>query len=163
MKIDVLHNGKAFRAGYTDKRGYFQKAKQIKFTSLTEQRPYQMCGIGGKIVYAHRLVAEAYLGKTSGMHVDHIDGDRKNNRVENLRIVTAKENCQSFNRQSAGTSKYRGVHKRSRKGGRRWVSSIRCDGVKHYIGCFYSELEAAVAYNDRATELGFNKEALNQI
>jgi DNA-directed RNA polymerase specialized sigma24 family protein len=43
--------------------------------------------------YVHRLVAEAFLPNPDGLpQVDHIDGDRKNNRLENLRWVTARQN-----------------------------------------------------------------------
>lgn len=43
----------------------------------------------------HRLVALAYLGEpeSDDMEIDHIDGDRLNNCVKNLRWVTHKENC----------------------------------------------------------------------
>jgi hypothetical protein len=42
----------------------------------------------------HRLVAEAFIGNIpDGMDVDHKDGDRHNNNVKNLRIVTHSENC----------------------------------------------------------------------
>jgi hypothetical protein len=42
----------------------------------------------------HRLVAEAYIGTIpKAMDIDHIDGDRHNNDVDNLRIVTHSENC----------------------------------------------------------------------
>jgi hypothetical protein len=42
----------------------------------------------------HRLVAEAFIGKIpQGMDVDHKDGNRHNNDVKNLRIVTHSENC----------------------------------------------------------------------
>lgn len=41
----------------------------------------------------HRLVYEAFYGKIpDGMEIDHIDTNRQNNRVENLRCVTHKEN-----------------------------------------------------------------------
>lgn len=47
-----------------------------------------------KIKFIHRLVASAFLGdmSTHGMQVNHIDGNRRNNRLENLEWCTASEN-----------------------------------------------------------------------
>jgi hypothetical protein len=46
--------------------------------------------------YVHRLVAEAFLQNTENLpQVDHIDGNRKNNRLENLRWVSARQNANS--------------------------------------------------------------------
>ena len=43
--------------------------------------------------WVHRMVAECFIGEIpKGYHVDHIDGNRKNNNINNLRIVTSKEN-----------------------------------------------------------------------
>jgi len=42
--------------------------------------------------HVHKLVALAYFGEHDGLHVDHIDRDRTNNNVSNLRIVTRSEN-----------------------------------------------------------------------
>ena len=41
----------------------------------------------------HRLVAENFIGEINNKQVDHIDRNRSNNRVENLRIVDARQNC----------------------------------------------------------------------
>lgn len=54
---------------------------------------YWYVTLGGKKYTVHRLVASAFLGSIEGMEIDHIDTDRKNNSVENLRIVTRKENA----------------------------------------------------------------------
>lgn len=46
----------------------------------------------------HRLVYKAFVGEIpKGMVIDHIDGDRSNNNVDNLRCVTLSENCQNPN------------------------------------------------------------------
>lgn len=46
---------------------------------------------------AHRVVYEAFVGKIkNGLVIDHIDGDKHNNKVDNLRMVTHSENCQAF-------------------------------------------------------------------
>ena len=47
--------------------------------------------------YYHRLVAEAFIGELSEKHVDHINRVRSDNRVENLRFVTARENNNNKN------------------------------------------------------------------
>ncbi len=52
-----------------------------------------MVTIGGRRVYAHRLVVERVLGHRlrPGQHVHHVDGDRTNNCPDNLRVLSAGE------------------------------------------------------------------------
>lgn len=47
-----------------------------------------------KVFYVHRLVAEHFIGSVDNMQVNHIDGNKSNNNVSNLEIVTAKHNQQ---------------------------------------------------------------------
>lgn len=56
---------------------------------------YMRIRIGEKFDYIHRLVWEHVNGPIpKGMHIDHINGVRDDNRIENLRLVTPKENMQ---------------------------------------------------------------------
>ena len=55
---------------------------------------YELVSLGknsGKL-RVHRLVASAFLGDVKGFVIDHIDGNKQNNNVENLEIVTSSEN-----------------------------------------------------------------------
>jgi len=87
------------------------------------------------------------------LQVDHINHNKLDNRRDNLRIVTSQENA--FNRiKSPGTTSiYKGVTKRVRKNKTVWESQIAKDGKRIYIGRFKTEVEAAIAYDARATEL----------
>lgn len=48
-----------------------------------------------KTIKVHKLVANAFLGK-SNLQVDHIDGNKLNNKLNNLEYVTPKENIKQY-------------------------------------------------------------------
>ena len=77
-------------------------------------------------------------------------------------MVTRIENSRAFRKKAKGTSsRYRGVG--WNKANRKWLARIQKDKKFIYIGQFETEEEAALAYNKRATELGFFPEALNKV
>lgn len=86
-----------------------------------------------------------------GMHRDHINGDKLDNRRENLRVVTVRQNvinCKPKKKFADIHSSFKGVswHKR----GRKWMAYIKVNRFRHYLGLFSDEREAAIAYNDAA-------------
>ena len=91
----------------------------------------------------HRLVFYAYnhdfeifkRSRTENM-IDHIDGEKLNNRIENLRVVTCQQN--SFNQRAKGYY----WHKKAQK----WQARIQIDGKNKHLGLFESEQEAHQAY-----------------
>jgi len=81
-----------------------------------------------------------------GMQVDHISGNRRDNRRCNLRICTPSENQHNVGKRY-GKLKYQGTYKYSQ--GNTWGSRISANGVSHHLGSFRTQEEAARAY-DRA-------------
>ena len=115
------------------------------------------------IATAHRVAWLLYRGETpeDGLQFDHINGDKQDNRIENLRLVSNAENNRAFKRPQGGSSQYRGVawYKRTD----RWQANIRHKGIQRHLGCFDSEHAAALAFNIAAEALGWAEEAGNII
>ena len=123
---------------------------------------YRVVRLEGRNYKEHRLIYSMHHNRWPVGQIDHIDGVRDNNKIENLREVTRAENARAFRRPSAGvSSQYRGVCfcKRNQK----WCAKIRKDGTRYHLGYFTSETDAARAYNLGAIRMGFFKEALNII
>ncbi len=57
----------------------------------------------------HRLVAMAFLGNVEGMEVDHLNADKKDNRVENLEIVTRAENMRRYHSSETSADTYKKI------------------------------------------------------
>ena len=148
-----------FTDGSVEKLVYGKLKRQIG----GDMRGYRQINIGGDTFQVHRLVAMAFLPDwNENLQVDHVNGERSDNRLSNLRMVTPRENQMAFRRKHEGaSSKFRGVswHKRTQE----WYASIKTDGNRQNLGCFTSEEDAAKAYNSAAIKLGFKKEALNAV
>jgi hypothetical protein len=90
------------------------------------------------IIGLHRLVTSA----SSGMCVDHIDGDVKNNCIANLRVCTNQQNLRNM-RSKGGSSKYKGVS----RAGAKFVARIMVNGKDVQRKTLTSEIEAALQYD----------------
>lgn len=98
--------------------------------------------------------------------VDHINHDTLNNCKYNLRVCTTKENTRNKTSQKESSSKFLGVHKyepKDRKNYTCFKAAIQINGKSMHLGTFKTENEAAVAYNNKATELFGQFANLNNI
>lgn len=106
---------------------------------------YIQIGIDNKRILAHRL-AFIYMGvDMEDLRVDHIDGNKKNNRFSNLRLANFSQNAENKKRSKLGTkSGLMGAchHKQTDK----YVSEITTNGVRQYLGIFDTAKEAHDEY-----------------
>lgn len=80
----------------------------------------------------HRFI----MGAKKGQYVDHVNGDRLDNRKENLRFCTRKQN-------QWNTRSYDGIHWRGDR--EAWIVRMRVDGRMKYIGYFKEKKDAEEA------------------
>lgn len=141
---------------FTDGRERFYKGGVIKgyVDKGYRQTGLRMHGIGRTYKFS-QLVAMAFLGhKPSGMVrvIDHINGNKSDDRVENLRIVTQRENMTTcYQPILPTTSKYIGVS--WSMGGSKWVAQIKYEGVNVHLGYFTDEIEASSAYQEALSKI----------
>ena len=103
---------------------------------------YRVVCLGERLLYAHRLAWCLAYGSEPNGYVDHINGDRADNRLVNLRIGTHPQNM--CNRRVATHSKsgIRGLHQRENG---KWRAYCGFRGKRFNIGTFASQEEAIVA------------------
>ena len=114
------------RAGSKDSYGYYQLA------------------INKRLYLAHRVVWLLCTGSWPTKALDHINRVRADNRIENLRETTHKDNCQNKNIQNNNTSGYIGVTKKRNRN--KWVAQIYINRKPIHIGYFDTAEQAHVAY-----------------
>lgn len=112
---------------------------------------YRYIQLDGRKYASHRLVWLIEYGKMPTADIDHIDGNKLNNRISNLRDATRKQNCENKGAQSNNSVGYRGVtyNKRLRK----YVAQIQHYGKNRHLGVFAMPEDAYAAYVNATQQL----------
>jgi len=104
---------------------------------------YTVIKIKGRIYMGHRLIWLYHNGYWPENDIDHIDRDKSNNRIENLREVTEQCNARNSGNPINNTSGVRGVswHKKHKV----WRAKIKVNKIAYILGSSPDFIEA-VAY-----------------
>jgi len=100
---------------------------------------------------SHRVIWALHTGAWPVEHIDHIDGDPANNRIENLREATRSENKCNSGAYKNNTSGYKGVSRDKDK--KKWRAQIGKNGKLRHLGYFDCPQEAHAAYCAAAKEM----------
>lgn len=106
---------------------------------------YTMISVDGKKYRAHRLAWLYINGEWPDGQIDHMNGDKHDNRFANLRVATPAQNSQNILRpRSDCASGFKGVSWRERN--QKWHATIRVDGKSKHLGYFHTAEAAHAAY-----------------
>ncbi len=101
--------------------------------------------VGGRVLQSHRVAWYLYYGKMPKQYIDHVNGDKLDNRIKNLREVTKRENSQNIKKPyPKNKCGYLGVCRTNKS--LSYSAAIRIKGKTTHIGVFKTAIEAHEAY-----------------
>ena len=133
-EINRRGGGKAFVS--RDSHGYLQG---------------RVCGV---LVLAHRAAWALHHGVWPQGQIDHINGCRTDNRLENLRVVSATDNARNAKVRAESSSGYPGVGWHSRHN--KWIARIGVQGGQKTLGYYPTVAEAVAARQAAELDLGYH-------
>ena len=124
--------------------------------ALSARRPngYLKGALFNKTVRTHRIIWKWMTGEEP-LFIDHINGQRADNRWTNLRSVTKLENCKNAAISRRNTSGVRGVYFRNDT--QKWSASIVVEGKSIALGCFDCLTEARQVRQAAQKKYGFHE------
>lgn len=160
MKTDLSHEQLKELMSYDNETGNLvwrkNRSRLAKATqNAGHQKPdgYIQIHVLGHIYQAHVLVWFYFYGYWPHKMIDHINGVRNDNRIENLREASNAQNQQNRKSTSAkNKSGVTGVSWKSELG--KWVSQIQANGKKLHLG-YFSDLSDAINARLEAEKLHF--------
>lgn len=146
---------------------YYDGKLLWKISSGTRARPGKVAGsicstsgywkikYKGKKYLEHRIIYEMHYGPIpEGYEIDHINHDRIDNRIENLRLANRSINCHNLSMMKNNTSGVTGVSYEQKVG--KWRAQIRSKLKYRFLGYFDTFEEAVTARKQAETKFGFH-------
>ena len=130
--------------------------KDLEAGSPDSRYGYLRVNIRGKSYAVHRLILVlSGIEVGDGLFVDHINHDRTDNRLCNLRVVTKVQNTRNLSLYKKNKTGYPGVYQHETT--KRYIAHIRINNKKLHLGCFKTLEEAATARAEAEKLYGFHE------
>lgn len=114
-------------------------------------RGYVQIGLLGRRYYAHRIAWLYVTGEWPKDDIDHLNGDKTDNRFVNFRSVVDADNCKNRGIRADNKSGFTGVFRQNNK----WKAQIRIGGKSVHLGYFQTPEAAHSAYVEASKGNGF--------
>lgn len=140
IKVYLSYNkdtGKFYRIKEIGRKGKICLVKECE-----DKDGYLLMRFGNKNYRVHRLAWYFIYNEFPKGTIDHINGNIKDNRILNLRVVTTRDNAHNCKKHRDGKLIGCSYHKSSKK----WIAQIDVNGKPKYLGVFSTELEGHLAY-----------------
>lgn len=138
---------------YQDKAWNKKYANREAFTAI-DRKGYKVGAIDSVNVRSHRVIWKMVHG-VDPEQIDHINGDRLDNRLVNLRNVTGQENQMNMKKPVNNKSGVQGVHWNKQK--EKWDAYITHKGVRYNLGRFCTKDEAISVRQQAEKDCGFHE------
>ena len=152
------------REMFTEERIFLSwnsKFAHKKAGTLCSHRGYVdiMLSSSGKRIkmLGHRVAWLLHTGSWPELQLDHINGDKQDNRIENLRQVTQIENHRNKARMKNNTSGHSGVFYNKTRLNKPWQATIGCNSRLVYLGRYATKEEAIAARKEAEHKYGFHE------
>lgn len=126
-----------------NKDGYLIRKKNKKPCGQRSNHStgYACVRVGGRVLLAHRIIYAIVYGEMPKGEIDHINKNRMDNRIENLRDVSRSENMHNYKKPETNTSGFIGVSWYAPT--QKWCAYINVDYQRIYLG-YFENFEDAV-------------------
>lgn len=152
----LLHKERPL-AWFANKGAYGQHIKLVGKPAGRLQHGYIHVKVAGVFCFAHRVVwfmHNGWVPEWPTNQIDHINGERSDNRIENLRVLTSQENSRNVGLAVNNRSGFRGVCWNKKSG--KWQAQIRVGRKTTYLGIFDILSDAVLARSNEEVRLGFS-------
>lgn len=123
--------------------------------TATHSQGYKYGNLLARPRFAHRIIWAHRYGEQPRLNIDHIDGDRTNNAIENLRCVSHTKNMRNMKMLESNKSGVVGVYWSKRR--QKWVANISLNNRTVYLGIFDQISDAALARKKAELAHGFHE------